>query len=127
MKDDVKETPQIEPGETHAVFNQPPALEAHNLYLTDAALVDGIHREGASWADDDLRRFGRECGDPGVIELGYLADANPPEFDTHDRFGHRVDEVHYHPAYHQLMDRALREELHSAPWKRPGADRKSVV
>ncbi len=120
MKDDVNSTETRTPGETHEVFNQPPPLEEHNLFRGDDALHEGARREGAEWALEDLERYGRECGRPDVIELGFLANRYPPRFEPYDRFGHRVDEVEYHDAYHQLMDRALREGLHAAPWKNPG-------
>jgi len=105
--------------ETHEVFNQSPPLENYNLLEADAALKDGITREGAAWAMDDLRRYGAVCGHPEVIELGFLANEYQPRLDTHDRYGHRVDEVRYHPSYHQLMRMALTEGLHSAPWTEP--------
>jgi len=54
-----------------------------------------------------------------MLELGHLANKFPPEFDSHDRFGHRVDLVRFHPAYHQLMARAIGEGLHSSPWTEP--------
>lgn len=120
MKDDVNGTETPTPGETHAVFNQAPPLEEYNLFAGDDALREGARREGAGWALEDLDRYGRECGRPDVIELGFLANRYPPRFKPYDRFGHRVDEVDYHNAYHQLMDRALREGLHAAPWKNPG-------
>ncbi len=109
--------------ETHEVFNQPPPLQGYNLFEGDAALRDGVAREGAAWAVDDLRRYGEICGRPEVIELGFLANESKPQLDTHDRFGYRVDEVRYHPSYHQLMNLAFAEGLHSAPWldPRPGA------
>lgn len=109
--------------ETHEVFNQAPPLANYNLFESDAALKDGVAREGAAWALEDLRRYGAVCGRPEVIELGFLANECQPRLDTHDRYGHRVDEVRYHPSYHQLLRMALTEGLHSAPWTdpRPGA------
>jgi putative acyl-CoA dehydrogenase len=42
---------------------------------------------------------------------------------THDRYGHRIDEVEFHPAWHQLMDLSIGAELHALPWRheQPGA------
>jgi len=105
--------------ETHEVFNQPPPLQGHNLFAGDAALKEGVAREGAAWAADDLTRYGEICGRPEVIEWGFLANEYKPSFDTHDRFGYRVDEVRYHASYHQLMNLAFTEGLHSAPWTDP--------
>uniref|UniRef100_UPI00398560EB isovaleryl-CoA dehydrogenase n=1 Tax=Pseudidiomarina salilacus TaxID=3384452 RepID=UPI00398560EB len=108
---------------THNVENQPPLLENYNLYAEDQALQAAVHREGASWAEQDIARFGAECGLPERIALGFAANANKPQLFTHDRFGHRIDQIDFHPSYHQLMDIAITEGLHASPWSdpRPGA------
>ena len=108
---------------THEVTNQPPALEGYDVFGADAALVEGVEREGAGWAADDLHALGRLAGSPEAISWGFEANRYPPDLRTHDRFGHRVDEVHYHPAYHELMQVAVGHGLHGAPWAvdRPGA------
>jgi putative acyl-CoA dehydrogenase len=108
---------------THEVTNQPPPLEGYDVFGADAAMVDGVEREGAGWAVDDLHALGRLAGSPEAIRWGFEANRYPPELRTHDRFGHRVDEVHYHPAYHELMQVAVGHGLHGAPWAvdRPGA------
>ncbi len=106
---------------THDVFNQATALEGHNLYAGDTALREGVARHGGSWGEADLQRYGEVCGRADVIEWGYLANEFKPQFDTHDRFGNRVDLVKYHPAYHHLMKQALTEGLHSSPWTDPKA------
>ncbi|MEX1220765.1 MAG: isovaleryl-CoA dehydrogenase [Idiomarina sp.] len=108
---------------THQVTNQPPPLENYNLYLQDKALQEAVQREGASWAEADITAMGEIAGKAETIELGFLANANKPEFHTHDRFGHRTDAVEFHPAYHQLMQIAIEQGLHSSPWTdpKPGA------
>ncbi|MDI9244102.1 isovaleryl-CoA dehydrogenase [Marinobacter sp. CHS3-4] len=105
---------------THEVFNQPPALENYNPFTQDTALQEAVAREGAASAVTDLKRFGEWTGMASTIELGFQANANKPMFDTHDRFGHRIDQVNFHPAYHQLMKAAMAEGLHSSPWSNPG-------
>src|SRR5690554_1161826 len=105
--------------QTHQVENQPPALEDYNLYSEDTALQEAIHREGAHWAEQDIARFGAECGLPERIALGFAANANRPQLHTHDRFGHRIDMIEFHPSYHALMDIAISEGLHSSPWLEP--------
>jgi putative acyl-CoA dehydrogenase len=105
--------------ETHEVFNQTPPLQDYNVFDSDTALKEGVVREGAAWALADLKRHGAICGCPEVIELGFLANEYQPQLDTHDRSGHRIDRVRYHPSYHQLMKMALAEGLHSAPWTDP--------
>ncbi|MCK7598253.1 acyl-CoA dehydrogenase family protein [Microbulbifer sp. CAU 1566] len=108
---------------THSVFNQPKPLSGHNLYAGDNALRDAVLNTGGHWAEDDLQRYGEICGRPEWIERGFQANAHKPEFDSHDRVGNRIDQVNYHPAYHQLMQLALSEGLHSSPWTdpKPGA------
>ncbi|HEX5036657.1 MAG TPA: isovaleryl-CoA dehydrogenase [bacterium] len=108
---------------THEVLNQPPPLENINLFQTDAALREAVAREGASWAADDLSRFGELLGRPEIIRLGFEANENPPVLKTHDRFGNRIDEVDFHPSWYALMKVSVENGLHAAPWKeaKPGA------
>jgi putative acyl-CoA dehydrogenase len=101
---------------THEVTNQPPPLEDYDVFEADAALLEAADREGAGWALDDLRALGRRAGSPEAIEWGFEANRHPPELRTHDRYGHRIDEVTYHPTYHELMRVAVDHGLHAAPW-----------
>ena len=107
---------------THEVTNQTPPLVGHDV-AADPALLEGVRREGAGWALDDLHRLGRLAGSEQVQHWGEQANRNEPELHTHDRYGNRVDEVEFHPAYHALMDVAIREGLAGAAWAedRPGA------
>ncbi|HKH23819.1 MAG TPA: isovaleryl-CoA dehydrogenase [Acidimicrobiales bacterium] len=107
---------------THEVTNQPPPLDGYDVFGADAALVEAVEREGAGWAADDLHALGRLAGSPEAIGWGFDANRNPPELHTHDRYGHRIDEVAYHPAYHELMRVAVSHGLHASPWAvdRPG-------
>ncbi len=107
--------------ETHEVVNVARELVDYNPYLEDAALQEAVRREGAAAAHEALAEFGRMVGAAGYIELGVLANRHPPELDTHDRFGNRVDLVRFHPAYHTLMATAIEHGLHSSPWTDPGA------
>ena len=113
-------SPRPDPGE---VFNQPPPLHDGNLFLTDRALVDGLEREGAGWAAPRTAEIGRLVGTDEVIAWGFSANANPPVLHTHDRFGNRIDEVEFHPAWHRLLEAAVGRGLHALPWiePRPGA------
>ena len=108
---------------THEVFNQPPPLEDYDAYSTDFALTEGIRREGAAWAHTELQTFGRRIGSAEVIRWGFEANENPPVLHTHDRYGHRRDEVAFHPSYHRLMDLSVTAGIHASPWRdpRPGA------
>jgi putative acyl-CoA dehydrogenase len=105
-----------------AVFNQPPPLENYNLFDSDCALKEAVSREGGGWIDADARKLGELLGKPETINLGVLANRFPPELRTHDRFGYRIDEVTYHPAYHDLMRIGIAAQSHSLPWieKRQG-------
>ncbi|HVM39399.1 MAG TPA: acyl-CoA dehydrogenase family protein, partial [Acidimicrobiia bacterium] len=104
---------------THEVVNQPPPLEGYDVYASDPALVEGVEREHAGWADAELRELGALAGSPEFVAAGFRANRFPPELKTHDRFGHRIDEVEYHPAYHDLMRTAVAHGLHAAPWGDP--------
>ncbi|MBK1873157.1 isovaleryl-CoA dehydrogenase [Marinobacter sp. 1-3A] len=105
---------------THEVVNQPPPLENYNLYEQDIALQKAVHREGAGKAESDLKAFGALAGSAATIDLGFRANNNKPVLNTHDRFGHRIDEVDFHPSYHELMGIAFESGLHSSPWTNPG-------
>ncbi len=107
--------------ETHIVENQPPALRDTNLYQQDAALREAVGREGAAWAEADLQAFGQLTGSADMIELGFQANENKPVLYTHDNYGHRRDEVRFHPAYHQLMKTSLEHGLHASHWLKPQA------
>ncbi len=109
--------------ETHEVTNQAPPLVDLDLFGTDRALVEAVTREGADWALPDLHAFGTRLGSAETIELGRQANAYPPVLRSFDRFGRRLDEVEFHPAYHALMALAVGQGLHTAPWAepRPGA------
>lgn len=101
------------------VENQPRPLQNFNSFLADRALQEASEREGASWASTRLEAFGEICGSERVIELGYLANRHRPELRTHDHYGNRIDAVVYHPAYHELMTCAVKNQLHALPWSEP--------
>jgi putative acyl-CoA dehydrogenase len=102
---------------THEVLNQPPLLAGYDLYEADPVLAGALHREGAGWAAERVRALGVLAGSPEAIAWGEAADANPPVLRTHDRWGRRVDEVHFHPAWHRLLGTAVEHGLHAAPWR----------
>ncbi len=109
-----------EPGRpTHAVENQPPPLSELNLFETDRALRHAVAEEGGAWAQGRLAAFGALVGSDRVQELGRLANRQAPELHTHDRFGNRIDEVEFHPAWHELMKVGREAEIHALPWNRP--------
>jgi putative acyl-CoA dehydrogenase len=105
------------------VFNQPPPLENYNLFEHDAQLQEALRREGGAWGEERIKVFGALMGEAETLRLGELANRYPPVLHTHDRFGDRIDEVEFHPAWHELMRIGVSEEHHSLPWTspRPGA------
>jgi putative acyl-CoA dehydrogenase len=106
------------PWQTHTVFNQVPPLAGVNVFSSNLPLVEAVQREGAGWVNAraaELGRFVGEINGPGQ-EWGRLANENKPVLHLFDRYGHRIDEVEFHPAWHQLMKMGVENELHSLPW-----------
>jgi putative acyl-CoA dehydrogenase len=106
------------PWHTHEVFNQAPPLEGRDVFSDNTPLVEATEREGASWVRERASELGRLIGAPGgpAQEWGRLANENKPVLHTHDRYGNRIDEVEFHPAWHRLMRMGVEHELHSLPW-----------
>ena len=102
--------------ETHAVENVPPPLENYDSWQCDAALREAVAAFGGRWGEARLAEFGLASGSAERIGWGRQANENPPRLHTHDRYGRRIDEVEYHPAYHQLMTVAREHQLHALPW-----------
>ncbi len=100
---------------THEVFNQVPPLQDYDA-AEYAPILEALSREGADDALETIHEVGRSAGSADAQRLGDLAEEHPPVLHTHDRYGHRVDEVVYDPAYHQLMTKAVDLGLHAAPW-----------
>ncbi|MBS0457588.1 MAG: acyl-CoA dehydrogenase family protein [Proteobacteria bacterium] len=108
---------------THVVENQPPPLLPCDLYATDAPLREALAREGGAWAEAEIAAYGKLAGG-SLGECSQLANANRPQLHTHDRYGHRIDEVEFHPAYHELMRTAIAHGVPNFGWRhadRPGA------
>ena len=78
---------------------------------------------GPAWAEEGLTALGATLGKPETVQLGFDANKYTPVLRTLDRYGHRLDEVEFHPAWHELLGIALRAGLHSSPWAdpKPGA------
>jgi putative acyl-CoA dehydrogenase len=110
------------PHSTHEVRNQVPPLAGYDV-ADDPALLEAAAREGAGWAADELHTLGRRAGSAVTGEQARLANEHPPVLRSHDRWGNRIDEVEFHPAWHALMGTAVGHGLHAAPWsdQRPGA------
>lgn len=107
---------------THEVTNQPPPLEDYNLFASDTALKEALAREGAGWAEARVDAFGGELGQADTIRQGELANRFKPELRAFDRFGQRIDEVEFHPAYHHMMALNMRHGMPTIAWtaEQPG-------
>ncbi len=99
---------QRAPIATHAVSNQSTPLEGYNTYETDHVLIEALRREGGEWAEPRVSEVGAFAGSARAIRWGFEANENPPKLRTHDRFGNRIDEVEFHPAWHELLRRGGR-------------------
>ncbi|MDT6986842.1 acyl-CoA dehydrogenase family protein [Streptomyces lusitanus] len=110
-------------GSTHTVTNQVPPLVQYDVFGSDRALLEAVERHLSPEARKDglaeLSALGRTCGSAQVREWGVQADENPPRLRTHDRYGHRIDEVDFHPAWHRLLGKGVSAGL-TAAWGRPG-------
>ncbi|MFI9079201.1 acyl-CoA dehydrogenase family protein [Streptomyces sioyaensis] len=107
---------------THEVVNQAPPLTGFST-ADEPALLEALRRDGAEWGVREVSELGALAGSAAVQDQARWAEEQPPRLHTHDRFGHRIDEVEFHPAWHQLMTVAVEHGLHAAPWAddRPGA------
>jgi putative acyl-CoA dehydrogenase len=108
---------------THEVVNQVPPREGLNEYLVNRALSEAVRRFGAQWAAGQLTEAGALVGQPDFQHDAELANTHSPVFSSHDRWGHRVDTVEYHPAYHRIIGAAVEYGAHASCWAdpRPGA------
>ncbi len=104
------------PWKTHEVANQAPPLEGVDVFSSNLPLVEALEREGGGWARERAATLGRFVGGEPQQFWGRLANENKPILRTHDRYGNRVDEVEFHPAWHKLMRMGVENELHSLPW-----------
>src|SRR5438132_825136 len=99
------------------VENQAPPLRDYNLVAGNRPLLDGLRREGAAWYEDELLAFGAELGGE-PLEWGRLANEHPPRLRTYDRYGDRIDEVEFHPAWHALLELGVETAVHATAWRR---------
>lgn len=104
---------------THEVTNQAPPLTGHDVLGTDPVLLAALHRHGASAHAERLHALGRLAGTEGAKGWGRDANTYTPVLHSHDRYGHRIDEVEFHPSWHHLMDVATTNGLHGTPWSQP--------
>jgi len=108
---------------THDVANQAPPIVPYNVFDADLALGEALERESGTWGVDRVRDAGELAGTPEALAHSERAEANEPRLRTHDRYGHRIDEVELDPSWHWLLRQAVEREIHCLPWRdpRPGA------
>jgi putative acyl-CoA dehydrogenase len=105
------------PHTTHEVLNQPPPLLGHNAWDADPALRAAIDRGAGAWGEDRLRDFGAVVASVEADEHRRRAQRNVPILRTHDRFGHRVDQIEYDPSMHWMLRLGVEREVNSLPWR----------
>jgi putative acyl-CoA dehydrogenase len=106
---------------THVVENQPPPLENYNVFESDHALTEALAHLAPGVSLGEMAALGELAGRSDIIALGFAANENAPELRTHDRFGNRIDEVRFHPAWHALLEHATRAGLGGTPWQEGAA------
>ena len=105
---------------THSVTNQVPPIEDYNLAQLDQPLLDCVEQYGAATDQEAVLRFGAALGKRENLARGADANIHVPQLHAFDRYGHRIDEVRYHPAYHSLMSVAKAHGVHSIAWEDEG-------
>jgi putative acyl-CoA dehydrogenase len=113
---------KMQPFDTHEVRNTVAPFANINLFAADPALQEALQREGAGDAASSLHALGAELGKAETLDLARLANLYTPKLHNYDREGHRIDEVEFHPSWHQLMGLLIGHGTHSSPWQGgPGA------
>jgi len=120
-------TPQTAGRVTHDVINQVPALPDFDALACDAALGEALERHQGGWATDAVRAAALDAGSQRLAALGEQANRNPPRLLTHSRTGERIDEVEFHPAYHELMSTQIGHGAHNLTWAEEGRAGASVA
>ncbi|PZU89960.1 MAG: isovaleryl-CoA dehydrogenase [Shinella sp.] len=107
--------------QTHEVQNQPEVLKEYNVWETDAALREAVEHNGGGWAHEHLSEYGSLAGGE-LVRTGYEANENRPRLRSFDRYGRRIDEVEFHPAYHRLMAEAMKYGMNGFAWRNANRD-----
>jgi putative acyl-CoA dehydrogenase len=113
--------------DTHEVFNQTPPFGDVNLIASNRPLLDALKANGVDAEAEGLVAFGEAWGSAERLDIGRLANENPPKLRTHDARGYRIDAVEFHPAYHVLMRASMEDGLHASTWDEPGSGHAHVA
>src|SRR5699024_2515415 len=109
------------PMSTHEVSNQPPPRVDVDEFAANIPLVEAVHRYDAAWALADLQATGALVGSAEFQRDAEAAHTHAPVLRTHDRYGHRIDHVDYHPGYHRILGAAVAAGAHTSAWADPRA------
>lgn len=101
---------------THQVENQPPMLAGYNAFADDVALAAAIGKSPGAWVAAQAAELGALVGDALWQQHAHDANRFTPTLVTHDRFGHRIDRVDFHPSYHALMAAGIERGVHALAW-----------
>jgi putative acyl-CoA dehydrogenase len=102
-------------------------LVGHDPIAGDTVLAEACLRHADAATLASLADLGRLAGSEQALEWGRVANENPPRLRTHDRYGHRIDEVEFHPYWHDLMRTAVENGMAGAPWAAAAGDRHAHV
>ncbi|MEM7348472.1 MAG: acyl-CoA dehydrogenase family protein, partial [Chloroflexota bacterium] len=105
---------------THEVINMPPHIGDQDLWLDDLPLRESVRREGAGWAEAQMAALGKAAGAADTFDKANQANRFAPELKAYDRYGMRVNQAIFHPAYHGLMDLAIKHQVGNFAWNNPG-------
>src|SRR5699024_8607694 len=89
-------------------------------FASHTALVEAVAALAPRADSQELSRISRLVGSESFQRDAALAHRITPRLSTHDRWGHRVDDVEFHPGYHRIIDEALTAGAHSHAWAHPG-------
>ena len=103
----------------HQVTNQSPIFQNQNLFNVDVPLQQLLQSPDLAWGIDQITEYGAIMGDERWIKKGFDANNYAPKFQSHDVKGFRTDTVEFHPAYHELMELAIKHQIHALPWTTP--------
>ncbi|MFY2822988.1 acyl-CoA dehydrogenase family protein [Ruegeria sp. MALMAid1280] len=99
---------------THEVLNQPPARGDYDLWASDPVLRNAVGF--AAGRSAPMEAYGKLLGRAETRKLGRDANRHPPELKLFDSGGRRLDEVRFHPAYHQMMQISQSAGYAALPW-----------
>lgn len=105
---------------THEVFNQAPPRVDVDEFALNPALQEALAAFAPAAESEWFHEIGRHVGTEQYQHDAELANTLTPVHHSHDRWGNRVDEIEFHPAYHRIMEFSVSRGLHTSAWADPG-------